>query len=138
MRRRARASIALSTSAFALVALFGLVGLAGCYAKSVPMAPHKTAAPSSEAFAARPTLLAGVRSATHGDNIERVHPERVSHRFAESLYAAGVFSDVVYPLTERSPAVPDIVFEISVSSAYDLHPVSIRDRTRPPFWNSTS
>ncbi len=117
MRRRT-AVIALSASAFALFAL------AGCYAKSTAMAPRENAAPPGESPASRPTLLAGVLPAKHGNNIERLQPERVTQRFAERLYAANVFSDVVYPLTSRSPAVPDVVFEVTVSSSYDLHPVS--------------
>jgi len=69
-------------------------------------------------------LLAGVRAATHGDNVDLIVPESVVQHFAERLYAAGIFSDVVYPLTERSPAVADIVFELSVTSSYDLHRIS--------------
>lgn len=98
--------------------------LAGCYAKSVPMPPRAAAEPSTKAAVPRPTLLAAVRSSEHGDNVGRIQPERLVQRFAERLYDATIFSDVVYPLTERSPAVPDVVFEISVASSYDLHPVS--------------
>lgn len=123
MQGRVSASSALSTGAFALT-LIALIGLAGCYAKSVPMTPGEATAPSSDSPTSGPMLLAGVRSATPGNNIERIDPERMTHLFAERLYDAGIFSDVVYPLTEQSPAVADVIFEISVTSSYDLHPVS--------------
>jgi len=118
MPRHGSELIALLTSAFALVVL------AGCYAKSVPMPPPEPSEPPSHSSGPRPTLLAGIRTATHGDNIERLHPERLTQRLAERLAQASIFSDVVYPLTKQSPAVPDVVFEVSVSSSYDLHPVS--------------
>ena len=115
---RRRGGIVLATSTFALFVL------AGCYAKSVPMLPRETTPLGEESPASRPMLLAGVRSTTHGDNIARLHPERLAQRLAERLATASVFSDVVYPLTRQSAAVPDVVFEVSVSSRYDLHPVS--------------
>ena len=118
MRGHESTVIALSTSAFALVVL------AGCYAKSVPMPLLEPSVPLNHSPGSRPTLLAGVRAATHGDNIERLHPERLTQRLAERLADANIFSDVVYPLTVQSPAVPDVIFEVSVSSIYDLHPVS--------------
>ena len=115
------ALIALLTSAFALVAPSVL---AGCYAKSVPMPLREPSATPSHSSGSRPTLLAGIRSTTHGENIERLQPERLTQRLAKRLADASIFSDVVYPLTKQSPAVPDVVLEVSVSSSYDLHPVS--------------
>jgi len=118
MPGRACALNTLATGALAMVVL------TGCYAKSVPIAPLEIAAPSSESPATQATLLAGVRGGEHGENIERLLPERIVQRFAERLAETRAFSEVVYPLTDQSPAVPDVVFEISVSSSYDLHPVS--------------
>ena len=121
MRGHGSGLIALLASAFALGAL---IVLAACYAKSVPLPQRAPSATPSHSPDSRRTLLAGIRSTTHGDNIERLQPERLTQRLAERLADASIFSDVVYPLTKQSPAVPDVVFEVSVSSSYDLHPVS--------------
>jgi hypothetical protein len=118
MRGNQTAMLLLATSAFALFLW------TGCYAKSAPMPLSEPSAKQSPEAGSRPTLLVGIRGASHGDNIQRLHPERLTQRLAERLADAGIFSEVVYPLTELSPAIPDIVFEISISSHYDLHPLT--------------
>ncbi len=97
------------------------LALTGCYAKSSPI----TASP--EYSASRPTpplpFAVGLRSAAHGDNVALIQGAQVAGRFAMRLRDANVFSDVIYPMTELSPITPDLILEVSVSSAHDLHPL---------------
>ena len=95
--------------------------LSGCYARSLPLAPLPEPAPGHISPAL--SRVVGIRSGKHGDNVALVHAGRVAERFARRLFEAGVFSDVIHPLTDRSPARPDVVIELSVSSTHDLHPL---------------
>jgi len=92
--------------------------LASCSARSFP----QESAPPAPVRAEPLALRAGVRDASAGPNVGRIRAGDVAERFARELREAGLFADVVFPLTELSPVEPDVTLEVQVASKHDLHP----------------
>ena len=114
---------AIPTVAAVVVAM--VVG-SGCYARTVPIPRGVDRPPASEAPATRAAVdqRIGIRSGESAGNVPQIDPSRVVERFATRLAKAAVFTEVVYPFTSLAGGEPDVLYDVSVTSSVDLHPLS--------------
>lgn len=124
MARDSQRWMAASTAVVAGVAMT-LAG-AGCYARTAPIPSSIDERPPSDRSPARAAIdrRVGIRLGESPTNVPQILPSRVVERFAARLAETGRFREVVYPLTALAGGEPDVVYDVSVSSSADLHPVS--------------
>jgi hypothetical protein len=102
-----------------------LLGLTGCFARTVALDPPPAASDHDCCGAQDRALVlsqsAGLLVVEQEPNVPQVQPLAVAEDFAEALANDGVFEHVVFPMSELAAVAAPITMELSVASSFDFH-----------------